>query len=141
MASSISLRPTSLILSSTFSTGRVLHFRRSPFSRTPSSSSCRHRTLVAQFGLGPGSFPDPGFSLDLIKDHAESLLYTIADAAVSSSETFESVSGTTTKQNSDWFSGIANYMETILKVKISFFFVNLLCCFIIVLGYDLNCRF
>ncbi|CAF1973554.1 hypothetical protein HID58_075401 [Brassica napus] len=116
MASSISLRPTSLILSSTFSTGRVLHFRRSPFSRTPSSSSCRHRTLVAQFGLGPGSFPDPGFSLDLIKDHAESLLYTIADAAVSSSETFESVSGTTTKQNSDWFSGIANYMETILKV-------------------------
>ncbi|CAN6872894.1 unnamed protein product [Brassica oleracea] len=116
MASSISLRPTSLILSSTFSTGRVLHFRRSPFSRRPSSSSCRHRTLVAQFGLGPGSFPDPGFSLDLIKDHAESLLYTIADAAVSSSETFESVSGTTTKQNSDWFSGIANYMETILKV-------------------------
>ncbi|CAF2160759.1 hypothetical protein HID58_025687 [Brassica napus] len=117
MASSISLRPTSLILSSSFSTGRVLHFRRSPFIHRPSSSSssCR-RTLVAQFGLGPGSFPDPGFSLDLIKDHAESLLYTIADAAVSSSETFESVSGTTTKQNSDWFSGIANYMETILKV-------------------------
>ncbi|KAJ0235410.1 ALBINO3-like protein 1 [Hirschfeldia incana] len=115
MASSISLRPTSLILSSSFTTGRVLHFRRSPFfSHTPSSS--RHRTLVAQFGLGPGSFPDPGFSLDLIKDHAESLLYTIADAAVSSSETLESVSGTTTKQNSDWFTGIANYMETILKV-------------------------
>ncbi|RID53521.1 hypothetical protein BRARA_G00907 [Brassica rapa] len=117
MASAISLRPTSLILSSSFSTGRVLHFRRFPFShRPPSSSSSRRRTLVAQFGLGPGSFPDPGFSLDLIKDHAESLLYTIADAAVSSSETFESVSGTTTKQNSDWFSGIANYMETILKV-------------------------
>ncbi|KAF8107958.1 hypothetical protein N665_0116s0155 [Sinapis alba] len=116
MASSISLKPTSLILSSSFSTGRVLHFRSSPFSHRQSSSSCRHRTLVAQFGLGPGSFPDPGFSLDLIKDHAESLLYTIADAAVSSSETFESVSDTTTKQNSDWFTGIANYMETILKV-------------------------
>lgn len=97
---------------------------------------------MAQFGLGPGSFPDPGFSLDLIKDHAESLLYTIADAAVSSSETFESVSGTTTKQNSDWFSGIANYMETILKVKFSSsFFVNLLSCCVIELGEDLNCRF
>ncbi|KAG2320792.1 hypothetical protein Bca4012_056162 [Brassica carinata] len=117
MASSISLKPTNLILSSSFSTGRALHFRRSPFIHTPpSSSSSRHRTLVAQFGFGPGSFPDPGFSLDLIKDHAESLLYTIADAAVSSSETFESVSGTTTKQNNDWFTGIANYMETVLKV-------------------------
>ncbi|CAH8298884.1 unnamed protein product [Eruca vesicaria subsp. sativa] len=109
MASLLSIKPTSLILSSSFSTGRVLHFHRSRFSNRPSSSS--RRTLVAQFG-----FHDPGFSLDLIKDHAESLLYTLADAAVSSSETFESVSGTNTKQNSDWFSGIANYMETILKV-------------------------
>uniref|UniRef100_A0A1J3EJ02 ALBINO3-like protein 1, chloroplastic n=1 Tax=Noccaea caerulescens TaxID=107243 RepID=A0A1J3EJ02_NOCCA len=115
MASSISLKPTNLLLSS-FSTGRVLHFRRSRFSHRP-SSSCR-RTLVAQFGFRPDFYPDPGFSLDLIKDHAESLLYTIADAAVSSSETIDSVAGTnnTTNQNSDWFSGIANYMETVLKV-------------------------
>ncbi|KAG7598381.1 Membrane insertase YidC/ALB3/OXA1/COX18 [Arabidopsis suecica] len=116
MSSSISLKPTHLILSS-FSTGRVLHLRRSRFSHTP-SSSYRYRTLVAQFGFRPGSFPDLGDSLDFIKDHAENLLYTIADAAVSSSETFESVAGTTTttNQNNDWFSGIANYMETILKV-------------------------
>ncbi|KAL1198292.1 ALBINO3-like protein 1 [Cardamine amara subsp. amara] len=113
MASSISLKPTNLILSS-FTTGRALHFRRSRFSHIPSS---RYRTLVAQFGFRPGSFPDPGDSLEFIKDHAENLLYTIADAAVSSSETFESVAGTnTTTQNKDWFSGIANYMETILKV-------------------------
>ncbi|CAH2033990.1 unnamed protein product [Thlaspi arvense] len=116
MASSISLKPTNLLLSS-FSTGRFLHFRPSRFSHRPSSSSTCRRTLVAQFGFRPGSFPDPGFSLDLIKDHVESLLYTIADAAVSSSDTFEPVAGTTTtNQNSDWFSGIANYMETVLKV-------------------------
>ncbi|KAL9307233.1 ALBINO3-like protein 1 [Arabidopsis thaliana] len=110
MSSSISLKPTHLILSS-FSTGKVLQFRRSRFSHTPSSSSSRYRTLVAQLGFRPDS-------LDFIKDHAENLLYTIADAAVSSSETFESVAGTTTKttQSNDWFSGIANYMETILKV-------------------------
>ncbi|EOA40590.1 hypothetical protein CARUB_v10009320mg [Capsella rubella] len=116
MASPISLKPaTNLILLSSFSTGKVLHFRRSRFSHSP-SSSYRYRTLVAQFGFRPGSFPDPGDSLDFIKDHAENLLYTIADAAVSSSETFESVAGTTTTKNNDWFTGIANYMETILKV-------------------------
>jgi len=118
MSSSISLKPTHLILSS-FSTGKVLQFRRSRFSHTPSSSSSRYRTLVAQLGFRPDS-------LDFIKDHAENLLYTIADAAVSSSETFESVAGTTTKttQSNDWFSGIANYMETILKVlKVLSFFL------------------
>ncbi|XP_010480670.1 PREDICTED: ALBINO3-like protein 1, chloroplastic, partial [Camelina sativa] len=119
MASSISLKPTtSLTLLSSFSTGKVLHFRRSRITHSPSSSSSyRYRTLVAQFGFRPGSFPDPGDSFDFIKDHAENLLYTIADAAVSSSETFESVAGTNSAtKNSDWFSGIANYMETILKV-------------------------
>ncbi|KAF3590038.1 hypothetical protein F2Q69_00027652 [Brassica cretica] len=114
MASSISLKPTNLLLSS-FSTGEVLHLRRSRFSHRPSSSSSYRRILVAQFGFSPGPV-----SLDLVKEHVESLLYTIADAAVSSSETFDSVSGTTTttktNQNSDWFTGIANYMETILKV-------------------------
>lgn len=122
MATSISLKPTNLLLSS-FSTGKVLHLRRSRFSHRPSPSSSYRRTLVAQFGFSPGSV-----SLDLIKDHVESLLYTIADAAVSSSETFDSFSGTTTttttNQNSDWFTGIANYMETILKViKVSLFFL------------------
>lgn len=116
MGSSISLTPTNLLFSS-FSTSRVLHFRRSRFSHRPSSSSSSCRTIVAQFGFRPGSFPDPVDSLDFIKDHAENLLHTIADAAVSSSDTFESVAGnTTTNQNNDWFSGIANYMETVLKV-------------------------
>ncbi|KFK44506.1 hypothetical protein AALP_AA1G265700 [Arabis alpina] len=115
MASSITLKPTNLLLSS-FSTTKLFHFRRSRFSHRPSSSSS-YRTLVAQFGFRPGSFPDPGDSFDSIRDHAQNLLHTIADAALSSSETFESVAGsTTTDQKSDWFSGIANYMETVLKV-------------------------
>lgn len=48
---------------------------------------------------------------DLI-GRAESVLYTVADAAVSSSE---SVTGTT-KQSSDWLSGITYSMESVLKV-------------------------
>ncbi|CAH8386318.1 unnamed protein product [Eruca vesicaria subsp. sativa] len=107
MASSISLKPRNLLLSS-FSTGRVLHLRRARFTHRPSSSSSYRRTLVAQSGFSQG----PVY-LNLIKEHAQNLLYTIGD------ETFNSVSGTTTTttdQTSDWFTGIANYMETILKV-------------------------
>lgn len=63
--------------------------------------------------------PDPEDAEDLIRDlygRAEGLLYTIADAAVSASP--DSAVTTTTKQsNNDWLSGIANYMETVLKVR------------------------
>ncbi|GFZ00028.1 OxaA/YidC-like membrane insertion protein [Actinidia rufa] len=43
---------------------------------------------------------------------AEGLLFTIADAAVSSA----SEPATGAKQGSDWLTGITNYMETVLKV-------------------------
>nr|XP_043613102.1 ALBINO3-like protein 1, chloroplastic [Erigeron canadensis] len=66
---------------------------------------------VARFGPGQVQFPDPEKFKDLI-DRAEGLLYTLADAAVVNTND----SGiTNTKQNNDWFSGIANYMETVLK--------------------------
>ena len=44
---------------------------------------------------------------------AEGLLFTIADAAVSSAS--EPVTGA--KQGSDWLTGITSYMETVLKVR------------------------
>ncbi|KAM7487220.1 hypothetical protein LguiB_024704 [Lonicera macranthoides] len=68
---------------------------------------------VARFGLRHVPLPDPE---DLIRDlhgRAEGLLYTIADAAVSASP---DSAVTTSNQNNDWLSGIANYMETVLKV-------------------------
>lgn len=72
---------------------------------------------MARLGYKPGLFPDPenakGMIGELI-DRAESFLYTVADAAVSSSSTPETV--TTVKQNDDWFSGITNYLESVLKV-------------------------
>ncbi|GAY43974.1 ALBINO3-like protein 1 [Citrus sinensis] len=77
------------------------HFGQKPFLR---GSIC-----VAKFGLRP----DPN-SADGVKELlgvAERLLFTLADAAVSSSDAV-----TTTKQNSDWLSGITNVMETVLKV-------------------------
>uniref|UniRef100_A0A5B6ZEG1 Membrane insertase YidC/Oxa/ALB C-terminal domain-containing protein n=1 Tax=Davidia involucrata TaxID=16924 RepID=A0A5B6ZEG1_DAVIN len=69
---------------------------------------------VARFGFRHVPFPDPDSAEGLIRDlfgRAEGFLYTIADAAVSSSD-----SVTSTKQNSDWLSGITYYMESVLKV-------------------------
>lgn len=71
---------------------------------------------VARVGFNsPGFFPDPDAAESVVRDlfgRAESVLYTIADAAVSSSD---SVPGAT-KQSSDWLSGITYYMESVLKV-------------------------
>lgn len=72
---------------------------------------------IARFGLGQVPFSDPENTELVIKDlfgRVEGFLYTIADAAISSSDTLDSVS--TTKQNSDWLSGITNAMELVLKV-------------------------
>ncbi|GMJ13251.1 hypothetical protein HRI_004994300 [Hibiscus trionum] len=74
---------------------------------------------VAKFGFIPGFLPDPDASEGAIRElftRAESFLYTIADAAVSSSDTITTTTTTTAKQNNDWLSGIADSMETILKV-------------------------
>uniref|UniRef100_A0A2P2JAD5 Membrane insertase YidC/Oxa/ALB C-terminal domain-containing protein n=2 Tax=Rhizophora mucronata TaxID=61149 RepID=A0A2P2JAD5_RHIMU len=75
----------------------------------------RGSLFVARFGFNPGLLPDPDGSgaENLISDlfgRAESLLYTIADAAVSNSDTV------TSKQNGDWLSGITYGMETVLKI-------------------------
>ncbi|KAK8627470.1 hypothetical protein V6N13_135081 [Hibiscus sabdariffa] len=73
---------------------------------------------VAKFGFKPGFLPDPDVSEGAIRElftRAESFLYTIADASVSSPDTITTTT-TTAKQNNDWLSGIADSMETILKV-------------------------
>ncbi|KAE8023591.1 hypothetical protein FH972_009268 [Carpinus fangiana] len=76
----------------------------------------RGSMAVARVGFNsPGFFPDPDTAESLVRDlfgRAESVLYTIADAAVSSSD---GVTGAT-KQSSDWLSGITYYMESVLKV-------------------------
>ncbi|XP_028772238.1 ALBINO3-like protein 1, chloroplastic [Neltuma alba] len=70
---------------------------------------------VTRFAFKPGFLPEPHGAEDLVKDllsRADAFLYTIADAAVSSSDTVT----TTAKQNNDWLSGITGYMESVLKV-------------------------
>lgn len=72
---------------------------------------------VARSGLNLNSFPDPEAAESLVWDllgRAEGFLYTVADAAVSSS----SDAATASKQSGDWLSGITNYLETVLKVLI-----------------------
>ncbi|XP_051122168.1 ALBINO3-like protein 1, chloroplastic [Andrographis paniculata] len=71
---------------------------------------------VARFGLGEVPFPDPENAGQVVKElfeRAEGFLYTIADAAVTSSEAADAA---TTKQDGDWLSGITNAMEVVLKV-------------------------
>ncbi|KAL7134991.1 hypothetical protein ABFS83_11G062900 [Erythranthe nasuta] len=72
---------------------------------------------VARFGLNQVPIPDPENAELIIRDlfgRVEGFLYTIADAAVTSSDTVDAVG--TAKQNSDWLSGITNAMEAVLKV-------------------------
>lgn len=95
----------------------------SPFPcRTATQNPLFNRTYFAHKPFLRGSLsitkvgfkPDPQSVEGVIKElfgQAENFLFTIADAAVSSSDTV-----TTTKQNSDWLSGITNVMETVLKV-------------------------
>lgn len=71
---------------------------------------------VVRFGFRPPPFlmDSDGAAEGVIKElfgRAESVLYTIADAAVSSSDTVS-----TSKQSNDWLSGITYYMESVLKV-------------------------
>lgn len=90
-----------------------------PYSHSYSSSKhfLRGCSSVTRFGFKSGFIPESDATGEVIRElfgRAESLLYTIADAAVSSSD----VVTTTTKQNNDWLSGITSYMETVLKVCI-----------------------
>ncbi|KAK0574022.1 hypothetical protein LWI29_017080 [Acer saccharum] len=111
MAASLSLQPNLLL--SPFPHRTTTHnplFRRTQFVHN--KPFLRGSLSVAKLGLQP----DPEIAGDVIKElfgRAESLLYILADAAVSASNS-ETV--TATKQNSDWLSGITNVMETVLKV-------------------------
>ncbi|KAI4343349.1 hypothetical protein L6164_010710 [Bauhinia variegata] len=70
---------------------------------------------VARFCFKSGFLPEPDGARELAVEllgRAEGLIYTIADATVSSSETVT----TATEQSNDWLSGITSYMESILKV-------------------------
>lgn len=89
-----------------------------PFLHNPTQfgSLSHHRPFLPRTlcvtKFGSGQLPDPEIIKDLF-GKAESFLYTVADAAVSASPATESVPNS---KNNDWFSGISNYMETILKV-------------------------
>ncbi|WRX16486.1 Membrane insertase YidC/ALB3/OXA1/COX18 - like 1 [Theobroma cacao] len=120
MAASLSFRPNMLLVLSPFvdRTGPPNPL----LNRTQFSGFSAHRPFlrgslpVAKFGFKPGLFPEPDAYEGVIRElftKAESVLYTIADAAVSSSDTITTT--TSTKQN-DWLSGITNSLETILKV-------------------------
>lgn len=115
---------TPTILSAPFGNrSRTNHLPLRPHSHAfPGSTKrfLRGSLSVTRFGFHPGFLPEPEdaeFVLRELFNRAEGFLYTIADAAVSSSDT--AITTTTAKQNNDWFSGITNYMETILKVLVS----------------------
>lgn len=105
------------------------HFPHRPYSHAFSGSTARHflrgSLTVARFGFKPDFLPEPDEAEGVLRElfgRAEGLLYTIADAAVSSSSSSSSdtvAASYAAKQSNDWLSGIANYMETVLKVLLS----------------------
>ena len=102
------------LVSSPFSDRTRIPLRRTTrFGFSNPKPSLRGSITIARLGLGPDPFPDPEVFRDLL-GRAEGFLYTVADAAVSSQPAAEAVGAV--KQNEDWFSGIANYMESVLKV-------------------------
>jgi YidC/Oxa1 family membrane protein insertase len=121
MAALLPCTPT--ILSAPFTNRTTTHLPLRPHSHAFSPSTkrfLRGSLSVARFGFQPGFLPEPEdaeFVIRELYNRAEGFLYTIADAAVSSSDTV--VTTTTAKQNNDWLSGITNYMETVLKVLVS----------------------
>ncbi|XP_050375104.1 ALBINO3-like protein 1, chloroplastic [Argentina anserina] len=106
MTTLLSFHPTPLLprnplLPRTHHHHRTTHFLRPSFP-------------VARLNFGSGPIPDPDEFKELLTK-AESLLYTVADAAVSAQSSTENL--TSTKQSSnDWLSGITNYLESGLKV-------------------------
>ncbi|GAB4840510.1 ALBINO3-like protein 1, chloroplastic [Ancistrocladus abbreviatus] len=119
MSTSLSLGPQPVLLYPIplrTPTSRNLLFHQTHYSRQFNSKPLFRGTLtIPHFGfLNSGQVADQEIAVGVFKElfgRAEGFLYTIADAAVSNSETISS-----NKQNSDWLSGITNYMESILKV-------------------------
>lgn len=109
------------IVSAPFANRSTSLFPNRPHSHAFSGSTrhlFRGSLSVARFGFKPGFLPEPDDAEGVLRElfgRAESLLYTIADAAVSSSDTVAPPAAAA-KQSNDWLSGITNYMETVLKV-------------------------
>ncbi|CAN1295401.1 ALBINO3-like protein 1, chloroplastic [Linum perenne] len=100
----------SAALSRPFPTNPLLRRPYFPAGLTSIHKPSLRSSSVARFGFHPGSFSDPN-----LLERFESVIYTIADAAVANSDVLDSAT-TTTAKNNDWFSGITYYMESILKV-------------------------
>ncbi|KAI6686637.1 hypothetical protein NL676_032550 [Syzygium grande] len=87
-----------------------------PLSPRPPPPLPRGALCVARLGFSPDPESAEVFARELF-GRAEGLLYTIADAAVSSSSPDAvAASATDAKQSGDWLSGITNSMESVLKV-------------------------
>ncbi|TKY47712.1 ALBINO3 protein 1 [Spatholobus suberectus] len=108
------------IVSAPFGNRSRSHLPHRPHSHAFSGSTghfLRGSLSVARFGFQPGFLPEPDDAEGVLRElfgRAEGFLYTIADAAVSSSD--KVAASTTAEQSNDWLSGITNYMETVLKV-------------------------
>ncbi|GAU43200.1 hypothetical protein TSUD_300870 [Trifolium subterraneum] len=116
------LPSTPTILSTPFANRTTTHFPVRPHSNPFSLSTkrfLRGSLSVTRFGFQPGFLPEPEDTEFVIRElysRTEGFLYTIADAAVSSSDTVVNTAIATAKENNDWFSLITNYVETVLKV-------------------------
>lgn len=126
----VSFQPT-LILTRPATSPFLPH--RTQFGSFPHRRPFSRGTLcVSQFGFS--QLPDPETAQVLIKGlfgKAEGFLYTIADAAVTASPAATTDPVTTSSKTSDWFSGISNYMETVLKV-LNLLFFSCFSCFLCV---------
>ncbi|MCI05628.1 ALBINO3-like protein 1 chloroplastic-like [Trifolium medium] len=102
---------TPTILSTPFGNRTTTHFPLRPHSHP--FSPFRGSLSVSRFGFQPGFLPQPDDTEFVIRElysRAEGFLYTIADAAVLSSDTVVTTTIATAKQNNDWLSLITNYV-------------------------------
>ncbi|WJX33546.1 hypothetical protein P8452_21743 [Trifolium repens] len=112
------LPSTPTILSTPFGNRSTTHLPLRPHSHPFSPSTkrfLRGSLSIARYGFQPE--PDEAeFVIRELYNQAEGFLYTIADAAVFSSDTVVTTTIATAKQNNDLLSLITSYVETVLKV-------------------------
>jgi YidC/Oxa1 family membrane protein insertase len=128
------LPSTPTILSTPFA-NRILPLRPHSHPFSPSTKRFLRGSLsIARYGFQPE--PDEAeFVIRVLFNRAEGFLYTIADAAVFSSDTMVTTAIATAKQNNDLLSLITNYVETLLKVLLSQTFIQLYFYFIYYIDY------
>lgn len=121
MSTFLSFRPHSLLLPPLIDRSRAssnnFSLHRNYFSFSNHKPFVRGSVGMVKFGFRPpqSSLHDFDGADGLIQHlfgKVEGLLYTVADVAVSASETINE-----SKQNGDWLSGITNLMESVLKVE------------------------